>query len=51
MSCKITLLKRKMVKQKDLAGILSERIGKKYTAGAFAQKVLRGQYLMMNLLL
>ena len=36
------LLKREMVKQKDLAAKLSERTGKKYTPAGFAQQVARG---------
>ena len=35
------LLKREKFKQKDMAIALSERLGKKYTPGGFAQKMNR----------
>ena len=36
------LLSREQVKQKDLADTLTEKTGKKYTAGSLAQKIGRG---------
>ena len=36
------LLSRGHVKQKDLANVLSERTGKKYTQGSLSQKISRG---------
>lgn len=35
------LLSREQVKQKDLADILTEKTGKKYTAGSLSQKIGR----------
>ena len=36
------ILSRENVKQKDLAVMLSEKLGKKYTAGSLSQKINRG---------
>ena len=36
------LLSRTQTRQKDLAQILTEKTGKKYTAGSLAQKIARG---------
>lgn len=36
------LLKREGVKQKDLAYVLTEKTGKKYTQGSLSQKINRG---------
>ena len=36
------LLTKEQVKQKDLANLLTEKTGKKYTAGSLAQKIGRG---------
>ncbi len=36
------LLSRQLVKQKDLADMLTKQTGKKYTAGSLSQKISRG---------
>lgn len=36
------MLTREKYKQKDLAEVLTQKIGKKYTAGSLSQKINRG---------
>jgi len=36
------LLTREAIKQKDLAQMLTQKIGKKYTPGSLSQKINRG---------
>lgn len=39
------LLMRRNVRQKDLAEMLSQKTGKKYTTGSLSQKISRGSLL------